>query len=91
MQHVFFELLNAWDPRWQSTYRSLEAAVDASGDDEIIDAYGSWLRTEAGLDYLSKFGGIPDILGQIEAQRKAEAESSLPFKLSNIGKARGPQ
>jgi len=88
MRHELFELLDAWNPKWQTQYNSLLEAVNAS-DEEIALAYGEWLRTDAGQQHLATFKDVPDVLSAIKAAQEAEENSSLPYKLSNIGKAPG--
>lgn len=87
-RHELFDLLDAWNPRWQTDYTSLLAAVNAS-DEEIALAYGDWLSTDAGQQYLATFKDVPDVLSAIRAAQEAEENSSLPFKMSNFGKAPG--
>lgn len=87
-QHPLFEELEAFDPLWHMNYHSLrEAVADADvGYCRILPLYADYLETEEGQKYLRDVASVRDYKREAEALRKAEEESALPFKLSNIGK-----
>ncbi len=86
--HEIFEELEAFDPLWHMNYHSMSEAIEAAahGAPYVIELYEDYLSTPEGLKYLENIASTRDYLAEFRAAQRAEEESSLPFKLSNIGK-----
>jgi hypothetical protein len=66
------EELNAWNPRWQTSCKSIgDAALQAGARDQYL----AWIKTEDGRAYLARFGNVPDREGA--SKREYEAYSSV--------------
>lgn len=83
-RHELFDELDAFDPRWQSKYRSVISAAKAAGVGELLR---DWLSSHQGETYLSHIHATRDYLKEIEDYKKLreEEESKLPFGYSNLG------
>ena len=83
-RHELFWELDAFDTHWKQKYHNLEAAVLAAEKETpyIMDLY---------LDYTDQHpravDGVPDVKGHFEECQKLDAESALPFRLDDIGRA----
>jgi hypothetical protein len=73
LRHDLFEELDAFNPRWQSEYRTIEAAAKAAG---ALELYQDWLRTEHGQHYLRNIRSAHDHAADNE-RRKAQREAEL--------------
>lgn len=79
-RHELFDELEAFDPNWQRTYRTMEQAVEAA---RKVTPYIQKMmvdfihNTPEGRRYITAIKSVPDIKGAIEAAQKAEEES--PF------------
>jgi hypothetical protein len=80
--HELFEELDAFDPKWQERYATVG---DAARDAGVMELYCDWTTTDEGRRYITGVLPVRDYRGEIRAQQEAEENSSLPFKLSNIG------
>ena len=85
MKHELFEELDAFDPHWQENYRTVHEAAKAA---DVFWLFEEFLETPEGIRYLETTAGVFDYLAAIEAAQKAEEESSLPYKLNDVGRAR---
>lgn len=86
-RHELFDELDAFNPLWFKVYHTIpEAVADCATQTAYVeDMYIDWKQTPEGVAYIENIGNVFDYQGAIEAEQQAEAESSLPFKLSNIG------
>lgn len=79
-----FEELDAFDPRWQSGYRTIGHAAQAA---DVLDLYKKWLETPEGVKYLAIVRDVPDHVGRSRALAEIERAQprSLPFGYDNLG------
>jgi hypothetical protein len=88
-RHELFDELEAFDPIWFKVFHNIKEAVDAASVETpyISNIYRNFLLTPSGQKYSTEISNVPDVKRAVEAMQRAEEESSLPFKLKDIGRA----
>lgn len=79
MKHDLFFELEAFNPRWQTRYRTVKDAALAAG---VPDVFKQWLTTAEGQRYALLHTDVPDVL-EI-TRRQQEAMATLPFTLTSL-------
>lgn len=60
--------LDAFNPKWQTVYRTVQEAAKAAG---VLSMYNAWLKTSSGALYQAIVSGVPDTAALNESTRRA--------------------
>lgn len=80
--HELFEELQAFNPRWQQDYCTLQAAASAAG---LQDMYSDWCRGRGA--HTAGCQPCRDMVAAVSALKAQAQTASLPFRLDTIGQA----
>lgn len=69
-KHDLFWELEAFNPRWQSIYKTVALAAKAA---KALPMYSEWLGTPEGLRYQELHRDVPDTMAIDEAERATRA------------------
>lgn len=79
-KHDLFWELDAFDPKWQTRYRTLREAAQAAN---CLPDYYAYMNTAEGLQYRIRWQDVPDTVAQNAAQRQ------LRERMAGYGKKLG--
>lgn len=79
MKHDLFFELEAFNPRWQTRCRTVQAAAVAANVEKV---FKQWLTTDEGQRYTALHSNVPDTLERVRQEQ--EAMASLPFTLTSL-------
>lgn len=78
-KHDLFWELEAFNPRWQTCYRTVLEAAKAA---QVIEMYTDWLFTPTGKRYQELHNDVPDTLERVRLEQ--EAMQRLPFTITSL-------